>query len=143
MPIRKATATWQGGFKEGTGSFEGETGTIAGSFTAGSRFGDERGTNPEELLAAAHASCFSMALTLMLERAGHEPRRVATTAACSIDKVGEGFTITTIRLTSRVDVPGIDEAALQEIGNAAKEGCPVSRALTGVSIELDIASEQA
>ena len=140
MPIRKANATWEGDFKDGKGSFDGETGTIAGSFTADSRFGDERGTNPEELLAAANASCFSMALTLMLNRAGHETRSVSTTAACSIDKVGDGFTITSMRLTSRVDAPGVDEATLREIGNAAKDGCPVSRALAGVKIELDIAA---
>lgn len=139
MPTRKATATWDGAFQGGTGSFNGEAGTISGQYTAGSRFGDDPGTNPEELLAAAHASCFSMALALMLGRAGHEPRKIDTEAACSIEKDGEGFTITSMKLTTRGDVPGIDEAKFREVAEQAKAGCPVSRALEGVKIELDAA----
>jgi lipoyl-dependent peroxiredoxin len=137
MPTRNASATWEGGLRGGKGTFDGENGTIGGGYTAGSRFGEDVGTNPEELLAAAHASCFSMALAAQLEKAGHEPRSVRTDAACTVEQVGEGFTITTMRLTTRVEVPGIDDAAFQDIARGAKDGCPVSRALAGVTIELD------
>jgi osmotically inducible protein OsmC len=142
MPTRKASATWEGGFKGGKGSFDGEGGTIGGTYTAGSRFDDsEKGTNPEELLAAAHASCFSMALAAQLGKAGYEPIRISTDAACTVEKVGEGFTITTMRLTSRAQVPGIDNNTFQEIAAGAKEGCPVSRALAGVKVDLEITLE--
>ncbi len=137
MPTRKASASWEGGLKGGSGSFKSETGTIGGSYSAGSRFAEDQGSNPEELLAAAHAACFSMAFAVQLEARGHSPERVETDAACTVEKVGDGFTITTMRLKSRATVSGIDEAAFQEIANAAKEGCPVSRALAGVQIELD------
>ncbi|MQA91337.1 MAG: OsmC family peroxiredoxin [Gemmatimonas sp.] len=141
MPTRKASATWEGGFQAGSGSFKGESGAIDGAFTAGSRFSEEQGSNPEELLAAAHAACFSMAFSLQLDRAGHPPDRVHTDAACTIEKVGEGFEITTMKLTTRGKVPGIDAAEFQELANNAKEGCPVSKALSSVRIELDAALE--
>ena len=139
MPTRKASAKWEGGLKGGKGTFSGESGIIQGGYSFGTRFAEEPGTNPEELLAAAHAACFSMALSAQLEGAGHTPERVQTDAACTVEKVGEGFTVTTMKLTTRASVPGIDAAKFQEIARAAKEGCPVSRALAGVKIELDAA----
>lgn len=141
MPTRKASATWEGGLQSGRGSFKGESGAIDGSYTAGSRFAEDPGSNPEELLAAAHAACFSMAFSLQLERAGHPPERVTTDAACTVERVGEGFQITTMKLTTRGRAPGIDPEKFQELANAAKEGCPVSRALAGVQIELDATLE--
>jgi lipoyl-dependent peroxiredoxin len=137
MPTRNASAVWEGGLRNGKGSFSGEMGTASGEFTAGSRFGEGVGTNPEELLAAAHASCYSMAFSGQLEKAGHPPTRIQTDAACSVEKVGDGYTITTMRLKTRARVPGIDEETFIRLANVAKEGCPVSRALTGVTIELD------
>jgi osmotically inducible protein OsmC len=139
MPTRKASAKWEGGLKGGKGSFKGDSGVIQGAYSFGTRFADEAGTNPEELLAAAHAACYSMALSAQLEGAGHTPERVETNAACTVEKVGDGFSITTIKLTTRASVPGIDAGKFQEIANGAKEGCPVSRALAGVKIELDAA----
>jgi len=142
MPTRNAEATWEGGLQGGNGSFKGESGAISGSYSFGSRFGDAGGTNPEELLAAAEAACFSMALSLGLEKAGFTPERVHTQAACTIEKQGEGFTITTMRLRTRVRAPGIDEAQFQEIAEGTKNGCPVSRALQGVDIQLQAELEQ-
>lgn len=139
MPTRKANATWEGDLQKGKGSFEGEGGTISGTFTAGSRFGTDPGTNPEELLAAAHASCFSMALSHELAQAGHPPTSVSTTAACTVEKVDGGFSITGIKLTSTATVPGIDQATLEKFANGAKVGCPVSKALASVPISLEIA----
>jgi lipoyl-dependent peroxiredoxin len=137
MPIRNASAIWEGGLKGGRGSFEGETGAVRGQYTADSRFAEEQGSNPEELLAAAHSACFSMALAGQLERAGHSPERIRTQAACTVERVGDGFTITTMKLKTQASVPGIDAGAFQELAKAAKEGCPVSRALAGVQIELE------
>lgn len=137
MPTRKAGATWQGGLRNGKGSYSGESGTVTGAYTAGSRFEEAEGSNPEELLAAAHAACYSMALSAQLEGAGYEPREVSTDAACTIESDGDGFTITTMKLTTRADVPGIENGEFQEIANGAKEGCPVSRALAGLNIQLD------
>src|SRR5688500_7304486 len=100
MPTRKASATWEGGgLKTGKGTFKCETGAVQGGFTTGSRFAEEVGSNPEELLAAAHAACFSMAFSAQLDKAGSPPERVATDAACTVEKVGDGFTITTMKLT--------------------------------------------
>ncbi len=141
MPTRKASATWEGGLQSGKGSFKAESGSVEGSYSAGSRFADGAGSNPEELLAAAHAACYSMALSVELEKAGTPGTRVTTDAACTVEKVAEGFKITTIRLTTRASVPGIEEAEFQRLANGAKEGCPVSRALAGVQIELDATLE--
>lgn len=141
MPTRKASATWEGGLQSGKGSFKGESESVSGSYSAGSRFAEQSGTNPEELLAAAHAACYSMALSVELEKAGKPGTRVSTDAACTVEKVAEGFTITTMKLTTRATVPGIDDAEFQRLANGAKEGCPVSRALAGVQIELDAALE--
>ena len=131
MPTRRASAMWEGGLKGGKGSFSGQTG-LGGSYNFSSRFEEGSGSNPEELLAAAHAACYSMALSGGLEKNGTPATRVETTADCTVEKVGEGFTITRIKLDVRASVPGIDDAKFQEIARATKEGCPVSRALAAV-----------
>ena len=136
MPTRTASAQWQGGLKGGSGSFKGQTG-LGGSYSFGSRFQDAIGSNPEELLAAAEAACYSMALSGGLEKEGFAPTSVETQAACTVEKVGEGFKITTMKLVVTAVVQGIDDAKFQAIALATKEGCPVSSALKGnVQIEL-------
>ena len=138
MPTRKASATWEGGLKTGKGSFKGESGAVGGQFNFSSRFESGVGSNPEELLAAAEAACFSMALSAGLEKNGTPPTRVETSAACTVEKVGEGFKITTMKLRTRAQVANIDDATFQKIASGAKEGCPVSTALKGnVDIQLD------
>ncbi|MDP9177749.1 MAG: OsmC family peroxiredoxin [Gemmatimonadota bacterium] len=129
MPTRKASAVWEGGLKSGTGTYSVESGSAKGSYSF-ERFA-EGGTasNPEELLAAAEASCFSMAFSGALERNGTPPTRIATDAACTVEKVGEGFQITTMKLDVRASVPNIDDAKFQELAQATLAGCPVSRAL--------------
>lgn len=137
MPTRTASAQWQGGLKGGNGSFKGQTG-LGGSYSFGSRFQEATGSNPEELLAAAEAACYSMALSGGLEKEGFAPTSVETQAACTVEKIGEGFKITTMKLTVKAVVPGIDDAKFQAIAAATKEGCPVSSALKGnVQIELN------
>jgi osmotically inducible protein OsmC len=137
MPTRTASAKWEGGLKTGRGSFSGATG-LAGQYDFSSRFEEGPGSNPEELLAAAHAACFSMALSGGLEKNGTPPTSVATTAECTVEKVGEGFTITKMRLKTTAIVPNIDDAAFQRVAAGARDGCPVSRALKGnVDIQLD------
>ena len=137
MPTRTATATWEGGLKGGKGSFKGESGAIDGGYSFGSRFENGKGSNPEELLAAAEAACFSMALALALEGAGTPSTKVDTKAACTVEKQGAGFTITTMKLTVRASVPGIDDATFQKAVQGTKVGCPVSRALSGVKIDVE------
>lgn len=141
MPTRKASATWEGGLQEGKGSFKGESGVISGAYSFGSRFGEQGGTNPEELLAAAEAACFSMALAVGLEQNGTPATRVHTDAACTVEKVEEGFKITTMRLRVTASVPGVDDAKFQSIAAATKTGCPVSKALAGVDITLEATLE--
>jgi osmotically inducible protein OsmC len=137
MPTRKAEATWEGGLKGGKGHFKGQTG-LGGAYSFGSRFGEEGGSNPEELLAAAEAACYSMALSAALEKGGTPPTSVKTEAACTIEKVGEGFKITTMKLVVRASVPGLDAEAFKKAAEATKEGCPVSTALKGnVDLQLD------
>ena len=113
MPTRSASAVWEGGLKSGKGTFNGASGKIGGSYSFGTRFGNDPGTNPEELLAAAEAACYSMALSLGLEQNGTPPKSVRTTAACTIEQDGGGFTITTMKLTVRADVPGVDADTFQ------------------------------
>jgi len=138
MPSRKASAVWEGGLKGGRGTFKGESGAINGQYNFSSRFEEGVGSNPEELLAAAHAACFSMALSAQLEGNGTPPQRVETTAVCTVEKAGAGFKITTMKLTTRATVPNIDAAKFQQLANAAKEGCPVSQALKGnLDVQLD------
>src|SRR5258706_4945355 len=132
MAARKADAEWTGGLKDGAGVVRLGSGTFEGKYSFATRFEDAPGTNPEELIAAAHAGCFSMALTAGLGRAGFNPKRVHTTASVSLAKVGDAFAITRIELDCEAEVPGIDDAAFQEQAKAAKENCPVSKALRGV-----------
>jgi osmotically inducible protein OsmC len=138
MPKRNASARWDGSLQEGSGTMRMASGAYEGPYSFQSRFEEGDGTNPEELIAAAHAGCFSMALSGELGRAGHEVGSVETDATVHIDKVDGGFAIKRIELRTRVSAPGVDEAEFQEAAEAAKQGCPVSQALAGVeSIELD------
>jgi len=131
MPTRNASATWSdGGIQAGKGAFKTATG-IAGNYSFGTRFQEAPGSNPEELLAAAHAACFSMALSGGLDRNGTPPVKIETKAACTIEKVGEAFKITTMKLDVTANVPKIDDATFQKIAAATKDGCPVSGALKG------------
>jgi osmotically inducible protein OsmC len=136
MPIRKAEAVWEGNFKNGKGKMKFGSGAFEGNYSVASRFEEGPGTNPEELIGAAHAGCFSMALSLILDQAGFTAERIRTSARVHIDKVGEGFKITTIELETDGTVPGIDEETFKKKADAAKKGCPVSMALTGVEIKL-------
>lgn len=135
MPTRSASAKWEGGLKDGRGSFKGATG-LGGQYNFSSRFESGAGSNPEELLAAAEAACYSMALAAGLERNGTPATSVDTAARCTIDKVGEGFSITKIQLDVKAKVPNIDDAAFQRIASDTKENCPVSKALKAVNIQL-------
>ncbi len=140
MPTRNASAVWKGGLRSGKGSFKAESGAVGGDYSFGSRFESAGGSNPEELLAAAEAACFSMALSLGLEKAGFTPDSVETHAACTIEQQGDGFTITNMKLKVRASVPGVEDDAFQKIAAATKDGCPVSKAISGnVKIELDAA----
>lgn len=136
MPKRNANAAWKGDLKGGTGTMKFGSGAFEGAYSAASRFEEGSGTNPEELIGAAHAGCFSMAFSAALGKAGFAPKRVSTEAAVHLDRDGEGFSITKIVLTSECEVPGIDDARFQEIAEGAKQNCPVSRALAGVQIEV-------
>jgi len=137
MPVRKAQARWEGNLKEGQGVMKLESGAYEGKYSFGSRFQEDPGTNPEELIAAAHAGCFSMALTVGLGRSGYDSKSVETSARAHLEKVGEGFKITRIELSTVADVPGVDEATFQEHAEGAKANCPVSQALAGVEISLE------
>ena len=138
MPARTANARWEGGLKDGKGNMRLGGGAFEGQYSFSSRFEEGVGTNPEELIAAAHAGCFSMALSAGLERGGHNPNSVETEAKVHLSpKDGGGFRISRIDLVTTADVPGIDDAAFQEAAKAAKEGCPVSGALSAVEITLD------
>ena len=141
MPTRKASATWEGGLRGGNGSFRGESGAIDGAYSFGSRFTDAGGTNPEELLAAAEAGCFSMALAAGLEASGTPATRVHTDAACTVEKVEDGFKITTMKLNVRAQVPGVDDATFQKFAHDTKKNCVVSKALAGVDIQLEAVLE--
>ena len=138
MPKRKANAVWEGSLTEGSGTMRMASGAYEGPYSFQSRFEEGDGTNPEELIAAAHAGCFSMALSAELGRAGHDPESVETEATVHLDKQDEGFAIKRIELSTRARVPGIPEDEFQQVAEGAKKGCPVSQALASVeSIELD------
>ena len=137
MPTRNAQANWTGNLKEGNGTMKLGSGAFEGKYSFGTRFEGAPGTNPEELLGAAHAGCFSMALAAGLGKNGFNPQSVHTTAAVSLEKVGEGFKITRIKLVTEAKVPNIDPAKFQEIATATKSGCPVSQALAATPIELE------
>ncbi len=138
MPTSKASAEWNGGLRGGKGSFKAASGAFGGSYSFATRFESAGGTNPEELLAAAHAGCFSMALSAGLEKAGHPPTSIRTTAQCTLESIGGVPTITKMQLEVRGTVPGIDQAAFQQAADAAKEGCVVSRVLKGnLTVTMD------
>ena len=137
MPARKADARWDGTLQDGKGTMRLGGGAWEGPYSFSSRFEDGSGTNPEELIAAAHAGCYSMALSGTLGRNGHEPRSINTTATVTMEKKDDGFAITGVHLDLTAKVPGIDPAKFQELAESAKANCPVSRALAGVpEIEL-------
>jgi len=143
MPTSSASATWEGGLKGGKGSFKGNSGLISGAYTFATRFESAKGTNPEELVGAAHAACYSMALSAGLEQAGKTPTRVSTTAQVTLSLDG-GPHITTIKLTVRAVVPGLDQAGFAQAAEEAKHGCPISKLFKGnTAIELDAKLEQA
>jgi osmotically inducible protein OsmC len=137
MATRKAHARWEGSLKEGKGQVDFGNGLFKGAYSFASRFQDGKGTNPEELLGAAHASCFAMALSLMLGNAGFKPDYVDATAEVTISPQNGGFKITKSHLICEAKVPGIDAAAFTKHADAAKAGCPVSQALAGTEITLD------
>lgn len=139
MAIRTANAVWHGTLREGKGRIAFGSGAFEGAYSFASRFEEGVGTNPEELIGAAHAGCFSMAFSAGLTKAGFQPKRVATTASVHLDKVGEGFKITTVDLKTEAEVPGIEQAMFMELAEGAKKNCPVSQALTGVTITLQAA----
>jgi len=134
--IRTSKAQWNGSLKDGKGTVSLGSGAYDGQYSFSSRFESGTGTNPEELVAAAHAGCFSMALSAGLGKAGITPNRISTEAKVNFEKVGDGFSITRIDLVTEGDVPGIDEATFVEHAENAKKGCPISRALGAVEITL-------
>jgi lipoyl-dependent peroxiredoxin len=135
---RTASAVWNGSLKEGSGTLSAQSGTLKSiPYSFGRRFGSDPGTNPEELIAAAHAGCYAMALSAMLGEAGFTPERLDATADVSLENVQPGgWTVTTSHLTLNAKIPGIDAAKFNEIANKAKAGCPISRLLTA-KISLD------
>ena len=138
MPTSTSSAVWEGGLRTGKGRFTAASGAFSGDYSFPTRFEGAKGTNPEELIASAHAACLSMALSAGLEAAKTPPTRISTTASCTIEKVGDGFRLTRMRLEVRGQVPGIDDAAFKAAAEKAKEGCPISQALKGnVPMELD------
>jgi osmotically inducible protein OsmC len=136
MVVRTSIAEWRGRVDDGGGHVSLGSGAFEGSYSFGSRFEEAPGTNPEELLGAAHASCFSMALSLLLTKAGYPPRRIRTSAKVSIERAGDGFAITHIALATEGDVPGLDSKAFSVHAEEARRNCPVSKALAGVEIGL-------
>jgi lipoyl-dependent peroxiredoxin len=137
MAIRTGQAAWEGNLVNGKGKMKFGSGAFEGQYSFSSRFEEGKGTNPEELIGAAHAGCFSMAFAHALSEAGFIPKKVDTTASVHLGKGDKGFKITLIELVTTADVPGIDNAKFQEIAAAAKVGCPVSQALAATEIKLD------
>lgn len=135
---RTGSAVWQGGIKDGRGAISTESGALAEyPYGFSSRFEGQRGSNPEELLAAAHASCFTMALSLILGEANLKAERMQTSAVVALDKVDDGYAITSVHLTLQAKVPGADRETLEKLANVAKAGCPVSK-LFNTEITLDV-----
>lgn len=137
MTTRSSLAVWEGTLKEGTGKMRVGPGVFEGSYTFASRFEDGSGTNPEELIGAAHAGCYSMALSGDLGKAGFSPQRIQTTASVYLELVEGKQTITRIHLDTEAQIPEIDEETFQQVADGAKSGCPVSRALSAIEITLD------
>lgn len=137
MPVRSASAVWNGKLRDGNGKMNMESGAYEGQYSFSSRFEEGTGTNPEELIAAAHAGCFSMAFSASLEKEGFDPKSVSTEAKVKLEKGDAGFSITEITLNCKAEIPGIESDKFQEVAEGAKKGCPVSRALAGVEIKLN------
>jgi lipoyl-dependent peroxiredoxin len=138
MPIRTASARWQGNLTDGSGTVRTGKGGLEGNYSYKSRFEEGEGTNPEELVGAAHAGCYSMALSKQLADAGAPPKSVDTTAQVHFDKTDAGMTVTRIDLDTVVDAPGVDQAEFQKLAEGAKENCPISRLLSpGAQITLN------
>lgn len=137
MPTRKAEAEWEGNLAEGSGRLKVGSGAFEGPYSFKSRFEEgEAATNPEELLGAAHAGCFTMALTAQLSRAGIKPKRIHTEARVKLEKVGEAFSITQIELETEAEIPDVDDAAFQQYALDAKQNCPLSKALAATQISM-------
>jgi len=136
MITRKSSAVWQGTLKEGSGDLELGSGAFKGQYSFKSRFENGTGTNPEELIGAAEAGCYSMALSANLEKAGFPPQRISTTAKVNLDKGDAGFSVVSIELETEAQVAGIDDAKFQEQAELTKKTCPISKALAGTEIKL-------
>jgi osmotically inducible protein OsmC len=138
--LRSAKATWWGSLQDGNGELGTESGALSDTpYSFKTRFEDERGTNPEELIGAAHAGCFSMALSLILQKAGIESKRIDTEAKVRLDKVDGGFAITGVHLITRVEAPGADPETFEKAANDAKAGCPVSQVIdTEITLEATL-----
>ncbi len=141
MPVKTAEAVWSGSLMDGSGQLKAPSG-FASEYGWKARAEGSAGTSPEELIAAAHAGCYSMALSHMLSQAGHVPTRITTSADVRFEKVDGGFAITKITLKTKGQVPGIDEATFRQHAEQAKTGCPVSKALASVPIELEVSFSQ-
>lgn len=138
MPTRKAEAEWEGNLAEGNGRLKVGSGAFEGAYSFKSRFEEgQAATNPEELLGAAHAGCFTMALTAQLSRAGIKPKRIHTEARVKLEKVGEAFSITQIELETEAEIPDVDDAAFQKYAQDAKQNCPLSKALSATPINMN------
>jgi osmotically inducible protein OsmC len=139
MPVRSADAVWEGDVPSGKGTMRFGGGAFEGQYSFSSRFEEGAGTNPEELIAAAHAGCFSMFISGVLAKAGHTPTKVETTAKVRLEKVDDAWTVTRSDLVCEAAVPGIGDAAFQEAAEAAKKGCPISRLLnTEIALEAKL-----
>ncbi len=138
MPVREGSASWKGGVKKGKGTIKVGRGGANRSFDAASRFGEGRGTNPEELIGAAHAGCFSMAFASILARAGFAASRISTMGKVNLEQEDEGFRISSVVLECEAVIPGISRADFERLATEAKETCPVSRALAGTKIHMKI-----
>jgi osmotically inducible protein OsmC len=134
---RKASAIWNGSLKEGRGTVSSESGVLSGTpYSFSTRFEEEKGTNPEELIGAAHAGCFSMALSMILGEAGMQPEKIETEATITLEQQGGGFAVTASHLDVRATIPGADAGAFQEAAEKAKAGCPISK-LLNAKITMD------
>jgi osmotically inducible protein OsmC len=137
MTTSTSSATWEGGLKTGKGKFEAKSGAFHGAYAFSTRFESAHGTNPEELLAAAYAACFSMALSAGLEKEGHTPTRITTTATAHMEKVPEGMRITRMKVETRGVVPALNQPAFAAAAETAKNSCPVSQLFKG-NIQVDL-----
>ncbi len=137
MPDRSAEATWKGNLPDGNGTMKLQSGAYEGAYSFRSRFEDGAGSNPEELIAAAHAGCFSMALSNVLAEEGYDPESVNTTANVTLQTLEDGPAITKVHLTTNASVPEIDDETFQQHAQTAKDECPVSKALAGTEITVD------